>query len=160
MGGAVDTGPRGKNLNYELNLVPFIDLLSTLITFLLATAVWVQMQALDVEQAIKDPNSPPPPVEDKTPVPPLTVKIEADSILIFRGDPLKGKEVGVTGNGYDWDTVKTEIMAEHEAHPEEGQVTIHTEDGIHYNNMINVLDLTRQAGFDKTLLAGGPAAGN
>jgi biopolymer transport protein ExbD len=159
MGGAVDTGPAGKSLNYELNLVPFIDLLSTLITFLLATAVWVQMQAMDVEQAIKDPNSPPPETPpDKTPVPPLTVKIEADQVLIFRGDPAKGKEIGVTGSGYDWAAVKAEIQAEHEAYPEEGQVTIFTEDGIAYENMINVLDLTRVAGFDKTLLAGGPAA--
>ena len=33
-------GGRGRNQNAELNLVPFIDLLSACITFLLATAVW------------------------------------------------------------------------------------------------------------------------
>jgi biopolymer transport protein TolR len=35
-------GGRGKSQNFDLNLVPFIDLLSVLITFLLVTAVWLR----------------------------------------------------------------------------------------------------------------------
>jgi biopolymer transport protein ExbD len=33
----------------DLNLVPFIDLLSVCITFLLLAAVWTQVQALSIE---------------------------------------------------------------------------------------------------------------
>jgi biopolymer transport protein TolR len=33
----------GDNLSVELNLVPFIDLLSSLVLFLLVTAVWLQV---------------------------------------------------------------------------------------------------------------------
>jgi biopolymer transport protein TolR len=43
---SVDTGGKGNKLNFELNLVPFIDLLSSLVLFLLLSAVWVQMGAL------------------------------------------------------------------------------------------------------------------
>ena len=39
-------GGSKKGVNVELNLVPFIDLLSTLICFLLITAVWQQISAL------------------------------------------------------------------------------------------------------------------
>lgn len=39
-----------KTLNAEVNLVPFIDLLSVCICFLLMTAVWVQIGSLDVKQ--------------------------------------------------------------------------------------------------------------
>ena len=50
-----DIGPtssRGnqRNLNADVNLVPFIDLLSVCICFLLMTAVWVQLNVLEVKQ--------------------------------------------------------------------------------------------------------------
>lgn len=40
------------DLNVELNLVPFIDLLSVLISFLLLTAVWVNTAALSTKQGL------------------------------------------------------------------------------------------------------------
>ena len=52
VGGNQKTGPRGrKNLDCEINLVPFIDLLSMCICFLLMTAVWIQIGAVQVKQA-------------------------------------------------------------------------------------------------------------
>lgn len=39
-----------RDLNAELNLVPFIDLLSMCICFLLMTAVWIQVSSLTVKQ--------------------------------------------------------------------------------------------------------------
>lgn len=41
-----------KHLDFELNLVPFIDLLSTCICFLLITAVWLNVGSLNVKQAV------------------------------------------------------------------------------------------------------------
>jgi biopolymer transport protein ExbD len=40
-----------KNLDAEVNLVPFIDLLSMCICFLLMTAVWIQIGSLEVKQS-------------------------------------------------------------------------------------------------------------
>lgn len=40
-------GGRGATLN----LVPFLDLLSVCITFLMATAVWIDLDAIDVDPA-------------------------------------------------------------------------------------------------------------
>jgi biopolymer transport protein ExbD len=45
MAGVVEEQKNG-NLNVDLNLVPFIDLLSMLVLFLLITAVWLQVAAL------------------------------------------------------------------------------------------------------------------
>jgi len=42
---------RRKSLDAEINLVPFIDLLSMCICFLLMTAVWTQLSAVQVKQA-------------------------------------------------------------------------------------------------------------
>ncbi len=41
---------RRKSLDAELNLVPFIDLLSMCICFLLMTAVWLEIGSIDVKQ--------------------------------------------------------------------------------------------------------------
>ncbi|HMN67532.1 MAG TPA: biopolymer transporter ExbD [Bdellovibrionales bacterium] len=41
-----------KHLDFEINLIPCIDLLSVCICFLLLTAVWLQVGSLNVKQAI------------------------------------------------------------------------------------------------------------
>lgn len=43
-----------KELNFEINILPILDILSVLICFLLLTAVWVQIGTLDTRQAIGD----------------------------------------------------------------------------------------------------------
>ncbi|MCY4523896.1 MAG: biopolymer transporter ExbD [Halobacteriovoraceae bacterium] len=40
-----------KDLNHEINLTPFIDLLSTIVCFLLISAVWVQIGSMEVKQS-------------------------------------------------------------------------------------------------------------
>jgi len=50
-GAPASGGGRRKSLDPEINLVPFIDLLSTCICFLLMTAVWMEIGALQVKQA-------------------------------------------------------------------------------------------------------------
>jgi len=41
-----------KHLDFEVNLVPFIDLLSVCICFLLLTAVWLNVGTVNVKQAV------------------------------------------------------------------------------------------------------------
>src|SRR5512133_58559 len=56
-------GDRNRPLSAELNLVPYIDLLTCMVAFLLITAVWTQLARLDVapktESTIVD-GAPPP----------------------------------------------------------------------------------------------------
>jgi biopolymer transport protein TolR len=40
-----------KELNSDLNLTPFIDLLSTIVCFLLVSAVWIQVASMDLKQS-------------------------------------------------------------------------------------------------------------
>lgn len=42
----------GKHLDFEINLIPCIDLLSVLICFLLLTAVWLNVGSMNVKQAV------------------------------------------------------------------------------------------------------------
>jgi len=50
--GAQPTKGRRKSLDAELNLVPFIDLLSMCICFLLMTAVWMEIGGVNVKQLV------------------------------------------------------------------------------------------------------------
>lgn len=43
-------GPK-KELNADLNLTPFIDLLSTCVCFLLITAVWIEVGTVEIKQS-------------------------------------------------------------------------------------------------------------
>jgi biopolymer transport protein TolR len=52
---AVSTPSSNKNkkgMDFELNLIPFIDLLSVCICFLLITAVWIQIGTINTKQAV------------------------------------------------------------------------------------------------------------
>jgi biopolymer transport protein ExbD len=51
IGGSNKRG-RKKSMNFELNLVPFIDVLSTCICFLLVTAVFINLGSFHVSQAV------------------------------------------------------------------------------------------------------------
>lgn len=50
--GPTPSSGRRKSLDAELNLVPFIDLLSMCICFLLMTAVWMEIGGVNVKQLV------------------------------------------------------------------------------------------------------------
>lgn len=52
VGPTPSAGGRRKSLDAELNLVPFIDLLSMCICFLLMTAVWMEIGGVNVKQLV------------------------------------------------------------------------------------------------------------
>ncbi len=61
----------GRQRNIELNLVPFIDLMSVLITFLLITAVWTQVSMIQIGSSLYGKRS-----EDQpAPIPPPNADI-------------------------------------------------------------------------------------
>ena len=155
MGVSVEGGKgRGKSMGVELNLVPFIDFLSCLIAFLMISAVWTQISALETEQNISD--APPSEPVDPPPPPPLTVKVSAEGHYLARNPPFTA--VPKVGEDYDYAKLRELITADHELLPAETMVVINTDDGVPYEEMIKVLDMTRELGYPQTLLAGGPPA--
>jgi len=51
-GGLPAASGRRKSLDAEINLVPFIDLLSMCICFLLMTAIWVELGSIPIKQIL------------------------------------------------------------------------------------------------------------
>jgi biopolymer transport protein ExbD len=151
-------GGRGRNGNFELNLVPFIDLLSVCITFLLSTAVLIEIHNMELDQAVQDPNQEPPPIPDPPPPPPLTVHMRSDGIWVGRKVE-EGMNFPKNADEYDWVKVEAEIEKDRGTYPDEDSVVLVTDDGVEYGTMIHALDITRKYEYEKSLLAGGPARG-
>lgn len=155
MGVSVEGGKgRGKSMMVDLNLVPFIDFMSCLIAFLMIAAVWTQISAIEVEQSISPPNQETPP-EDTPPQPPLTVHVKADGHWIARKAE-EGVNIPKLGEEYDYTKLRELMSKDHETFPTEEMVVINTDDGVAYEEMVKVLDMSREIGYPKTLLAGGP----
>jgi biopolymer transport protein TolR len=141
---SLETKGRRRQVDAVLNLVPFIDLLSVCITFLIATAVWVELSSLPVDQAVSQgPPSPAPAA------PPLTLHVRADGVWVGRGP------VSRVGEGYDWASVSRALAQDRSLHPEDRHAVLVTDDGVAYAHMIAALDAARQQGYDQPLLAGG-----
>lgn len=153
MGVSVEGGKgRSKSMMVDLNLVPFIDFMSCLIAFLMIAAVWTQVAALEVEQSISVIPSPPP-----SDIPPLTIHIRADGTSVGR-DAASHVQIAKLGQSYDLARLREQLVTDHNVFPAEDMVIIYTDDGVPYEAMVQALDLSRELGYPRTQLAGGPAS--
>src|SRR6516164_120505 len=79
---------RRKRTNFELNLVPFIDVLSTCICFLLVTAVFVNLGSFHVSQAVGSEKS------QEKPKGSVTVSMGGHSDIRFEVKDVRGLRKG------------------------------------------------------------------
>ena len=138
MGGAapVDDGKgKKKSLDATINLVPFIDLLSSLIAFLLMTAVWTQIATIQVGQQGNNQNPTPPKPDEK---PKLTITVsERGFLLSTGGEALPMEKVA---NDYDFDGLNKKLGEIKAELPELEDVTVQAEDGVVYDVLVRVID--------------------
>lgn len=139
---------RGRPVNSELNLVPFIDLLSVCITFLLATAVWVEFSSMPVDQAIGEAK------EVSEQGPPMTLHLRADGLWIGR-EARSGLNLAVDRGGYDWAAARDALSAQRDG---SRRTVLQTDDGVAWRHVVAALDVLVATGYDTPQLAGGPAA--
>jgi biopolymer transport protein TolR len=139
-GSPVPTGGGGKKVvDFQLNLIPFIDLLSVLISFLLMTSVWTQIAKIDVKQS---PNLPsdeptPPPEEEKLN---LTVLIKGSGYTVTKKGAVV-KEIEKKGEEYDSTTLGEILKQVRAEHPDNEDVNVTSEDKVPYKELITVMDL-------------------
>ena len=153
-GGAMPEASSGgkKNVDFQLNLIPMIDLLSVLISFLLMTAVWTQVARIDVKQ---QPNLPsdeptPPPEEEKIN---LTVLIKASGYTVTKKGTVV-KEIEKKGEEYDSKALNEVLKNVAAEHPENHEVTVTSEDKVPYQELITVMDMCLTHKLDGISVAG------
>ncbi|MFT3913301.1 MAG: biopolymer transporter ExbD [Anaeromyxobacteraceae bacterium] len=159
-GGAMpEAGGKGKkkSLDTVINVVPAIDLLSTLITFLLYTAVWTQVSRLQVQQLGEGA----PQAEQAETAKPLLVTL-AMSERGFNLSTSTGTNIDIPTLGRDQDgkirfdvkTLADRLKQLKSEFPEASAITVSAEDTVHYGGLVNVIDVAMGAGLMAVTVTG------
>ena len=113
MGASLGAEGGGKSVNVELNIVPFIDLMSCLTAFLLVTAVWVNIAQINIQP--KGKNRDTTQVQQDEEHVTLSVLVQADKIWVGLSRVNEFQEIPKLATG-DQDWVKFETtLKEHKA---------------------------------------------
>ena len=142
-----------KNLNVELNLVPFIDLLTCLICFLLMAAVWVQIGKISVTQSGQGAPTEQTPEERQRLN--LVVAITPQGFLITgNGQTLEGGDILKKDNQYDFERLGTKLKEIHGLFPDKSDIVVMSEDSINYQDLINTMDVCLANEFPNISVSG------
>jgi biopolymer transport protein TolR len=153
---SVDTGSKSgkKPLNSNLNLVPYIDLLTCMVAFLLITAVWTQLARLQTQQKGQGQAG------EETP-PELQVKVvilvnqEGFNLVVGpEQTPIPKK-----GADYDFERLATELKKAKDSHPDKNDAQVASEDTIKFDTLVRAMDTAMQQRFPDISLIDSGAAG-
>ena len=127
-----------KPVDFQINLIPCIDLLSVLISFLLMTPVWTQVSKIDVKQR---PNqaSPDVPVVLHDEGLDLTVLIKASGYTVSKKGVVL-HEITKKGEAWDRRRLSEVLQAVRAEHPDNRDVTVRSEDRVPYQALITAMD--------------------
>ena len=151
MGASVGTGDGKKSVNVDLNLVPFIDLMSCLTAFLLATAVWSKFAQINIQpkgnsrdtSAVVDP--------DEKLI--LSVLIQSEKIYVGVSRIDSFKEIPKKGDSHDWDSFNLAIveLKKSSNFADRTDLEIAAESSatgvVKYEDVVHAMDIAVQAGF-------------
>ncbi|RYZ90359.1 MAG: biopolymer transporter ExbD [Proteobacteria bacterium] len=137
-----------KDLNFEINILPVLDILSVLICFLLLTAVWVQVGTIDTKQAIGDNST----SGAKNP-PSLWVTLQKDGTvqLSLRDVPqVKNLEDSVsrTSTGVNWAVLESKIQTLRTKIPDLKTSIVRPEARVSYGDVIKIMDSLKKNQFE------------
>ena len=147
------SGGGKKSLNVELNLVPFIDLLTCLICFLLMAAVWVQIGKISVTQSGQGaPTEQTPEERQKLN---LVVAITPQGFLLTgNGQTLEGGDILKKDSQYDHERLGAKLKEVHGLFPDKNDIVVMSEDTIQYQDLINTMDVCLANEFPNISVSG------
>lgn len=145
----IDTGGNKKKRasNVELNVVPFIDLMSCLTAFLLVTAVWTNLAQISTKPKGLNQNQENIP-EDTTPPVNASVLLTKNEIWtgLTQGDQ---RQIINTNEQYNWEELVTVLNEYKELALFENRqdIEIAAEDDVAYEHVIGAMDTAIFSGF-------------
>ncbi|HEY1558386.1 MAG TPA: biopolymer transporter ExbD [Kofleriaceae bacterium] len=145
MAHALGTGGKGS-VNLDINIVPFVDVMSCLTAFLLVTAAWIQTANLQNSPAGRAKGD----YADKRDR--LSVLIEPDSLVVsmIPGDAAAAVDRRQL-RAADWDQLRATLRELHGSAEDRPRVEIGADSTrahpIPYQALIAAMDTTVQAGF-------------
>jgi biopolymer transport protein TolR len=150
MGAAVGAGDK-KSVNIDLNVTPFIDLLSCLTAFLLVTAVWVNIAQINIQPKGKTRDTTNVQQDDEHVT--LSVLVQADRIWVGLSRVNEFQEIPKKGDDQDWEKFET-TLKEHKASAffaDRTDIEVAAESTaqaeVKYQDIIHTMDIALKVGF-------------
>jgi biopolymer transport protein TolR len=139
--------------NFELNLVPFIDLMCVCITFLLITAVWSQVSMLKLGTSILGQQT-----EEVAPIPPqdfipFRIDIKQDGFVFTVGK--NTTNLPKVDGKYDTKAFQAQLKQIKDENPTKTDVVISIDDKLPYQLLVSGMDKAVSAGFKDVGIAMG-----
>jgi biopolymer transport protein TolR len=126
-----------KALDAELNLVPFIDLLSCCISFLLITAVWTQISGLNVASS----GGPPDQQKEQQTIDIKLSMTDKGYALQMAGAIIDiPKTAGKEGPAYDRKTLVDKLKTLKASLPDQQAITVQPQDDVAYEDLVATVD--------------------
>jgi biopolymer transport protein TolR len=148
----IEENGRGRNSTVDVNIVPFIDLMSVLVIFLLITAVWSQVSIIQLGSSIygkkNSEQSAEPPPRAEIPFR-IDVRPDGHKIVIGRQDILVPKLQGE----YNLPRLLNELKTIKNLYPDKEDAIITMNDEIEYVNLVTTMDMTLQSGFPQVSIS-------
>jgi biopolymer transport protein TolR len=145
MGASFNSQDKGSR-NIELNIVPFIDLMSCLTAFLLVTAVWVNISSVSTEGAGRSRDGLG--SNDEPPPPHLAILVESDRITVSSYPSGEARQV----TGHDWvglESALREFKTTVQMAPVEVAADSTASHPIAYSKLIAAMDTAVKAGYPR-----------
>jgi len=145
------TSEQNEKLNVEPNLVPFIDLLSTLVLFLLVTAVWLQISAIPAAIDSKGRST-----ASVAPQERLTIHLSSQGIQLTWPAKAAGRfpgSVRKTSDGYDNEKLISILKKALAMQGMFSSVAVSSDDTVEYASVIQAIDSVKAAGVASLALS-------
>lgn len=148
----VEDNKGGRQVAVEPNLVPFIDLMSVLIIFLLITAVWTQVSMIQIGSSIygkknSDETAPPPPRAEIA----FRLDVTDNGYQVVVGS--QRTFIGKKNGEYDHPGLLQELKRIKEIYPDKTDAVITILDWLPYVSLIEGMDGLLEAGFPEISIA-------
>jgi biopolymer transport protein ExbD len=158
MAGISVGGGHGKRaLNQEIPLIPFIDFLLCLVSFLLITAVWTQMSRINADARVPGPPNPDQELEEPKKDKTLHVEMRGDTEFqlvwkegntVLETIPVPRKQVTLGTDDFSYPDLSTKITEQWTAQGshrdasdlKRDQAVLHTDNTTKFEDIIAVID--------------------
>jgi biopolymer transport protein ExbD len=149
MSSSIGASADSRNVNVEINIVPFIDLMSCMTAFLLVTAVWVNTAQLE--------NHPGGRARDHgdiiDPLPQLSMLVDGTTVMIGASRIDDFEAIPRIDGTYDWAHVEASLRAEKATRMFGDTPSIEIaanstiSDPVAYASIVTAMDVAIKAGF-------------
>lgn len=141
----------------DLNVVPFIDLMSVLISFLLITAVWTQVSMIQIGSSLYGKKSDTQPNPEPPPLASLVLKIDVKGTGYVLTVGKQAIALPLLNGEFDDDGLLAQLQRIKQLYPEKTDAVISVADDLAYERLIKAMDNLLVAGFPAISVAtGGP----